>query len=244
MLSAWLYQGMHNRAELSALVKGRAAWSAIHAIPGTLEVTLAEIFMPHCNDRLEAGRHHLLAEISGSADEAETDESSALRPQAGAGTRTAHRSVVPANFHRRPDSASAAAGDDRTLVGPPRSSAKPSGWARSKQLTAGARCGVRQWFRQRPLPSLERLTLGCPGRGVHPPGRSRSTRRPHPGAMGTRPTTRQSHDRCAVSEVQRTSRLQSLQCLLEPAPHAVPESTGGVGDRDERGLRQLFVAWP
>ena len=53
-----------------------------------------------------------------------------------------------------------------------------------------------------------------------------------------------SYEGCAVAEVQRPSRVQCLQSVLEPAPGAVLESTGGFGGRDEGRFGQLVVSWP
>jgi hypothetical protein len=60
VLSDWLYR-VEESEELGAIVTDRAVWSPLHAISGTLDKTLAEIFMPDYAGRLEQARQRLLS---------------------------------------------------------------------------------------------------------------------------------------------------------------------------------------
>ncbi|WP_395361965.1 hypothetical protein ACHGLA_19995 [Streptomyces sp. YH02] len=65
VLSDWLYEVMMESDKLDAIVPDRAVWSGIYAISGTLEKTLAEIFMPDYVGRLEQARQRLLEAMGG-----------------------------------------------------------------------------------------------------------------------------------------------------------------------------------
>lgn len=69
VLSHWLYE-VENSGELDAIVGDRAVWSPLHAISGTLEASLAEIFMPDYSRRLEAAKERLVDATYGDSDEA------------------------------------------------------------------------------------------------------------------------------------------------------------------------------
>jgi len=71
VLSDWLYDVMMRSDRLDAIVPDRAVWSGIHAISGTLEKTLPEVFVPDYADRLEQARRRLL-EVAGSDMDDET----------------------------------------------------------------------------------------------------------------------------------------------------------------------------
>jgi hypothetical protein len=60
VLSDWLYEVMMRSDKLEAIVPDRAVWSGIHAISGTLEARLPDIFMPDYAGRLDAARQRLL----------------------------------------------------------------------------------------------------------------------------------------------------------------------------------------
>ncbi|GLY90211.1 hypothetical protein [Actinoallomurus iriomotensis] len=63
LLSDWLDRVI-GTAEFDGLVnQDRAVWSPIHRIAGTLDESLAEIFMPDYGVRLAAARQRLLDEI-------------------------------------------------------------------------------------------------------------------------------------------------------------------------------------
>jgi hypothetical protein len=68
VLSQWLYE-VENSGELDAIVKDRAIWSPLHAISGTLETTLAEIFMPDYARRLQEAKQRLVRATYGDSDE-------------------------------------------------------------------------------------------------------------------------------------------------------------------------------
>ncbi|MER6628542.1 hypothetical protein ABT301_09905 [Streptomyces sp. NPDC000987] len=75
VLSDWLYQVMFRSDDLDGIVRDRAVWSPIHAISGTLDKTLSEIFAPDYGPRLEAAKERLRADVYGGADVyGETDE--------------------------------------------------------------------------------------------------------------------------------------------------------------------------
>ncbi len=75
VLSDWLYQAMHQSDVPDDLLKtDRAVWSPIYTLSGALETTLAEIFVPDYEERLKTARQRLLAEMFGSDEEAETEE--------------------------------------------------------------------------------------------------------------------------------------------------------------------------
>ncbi|MFI9099236.1 hypothetical protein ACIGXA_01835 [Streptomyces fildesensis] len=69
VLSDWLYEVMMRSDKLDAIVPDRAVWSGIHAISGTLETTLPEVFMPDYNGRLEQARQRLIETTGGADDE-------------------------------------------------------------------------------------------------------------------------------------------------------------------------------
>lgn len=71
VLSDWLYEVMMESDKLDAIVPDRAVWSGIYAISGTLETTLAEIFMPDYVGRLEQARQRLLEAMGGDEDDEE-----------------------------------------------------------------------------------------------------------------------------------------------------------------------------
>ncbi|WP_109003435.1 hypothetical protein [Streptomyces rishiriensis] len=72
VLSDWLYQVMFRSNDLEGIVHDRAVWSPIHAISGTLDKTLSEIFMPDYGPRLEAAKERLRADLYGEADDPTT----------------------------------------------------------------------------------------------------------------------------------------------------------------------------
>lgn len=60
VLSDWLDR-MIGTAEFDGLVdQDRAVWSPIYKVSGTLETSLAEVFMPDYGARLDAARERLL----------------------------------------------------------------------------------------------------------------------------------------------------------------------------------------
>jgi len=60
VLSDWLDR-MIGTAEFDGLVaQDRAVWSPIYKVSGTLETSLAEVFMPNYGARLDAARERLL----------------------------------------------------------------------------------------------------------------------------------------------------------------------------------------
>ncbi|MFI7060643.1 hypothetical protein ACIBL3_06650 [Kribbella sp. NPDC050124] len=65
VLSDWLYEVTMESDQLSAIVTDRAVWSPLHTISGTLDKTLAEIFMPDYVDRLDAARRRLREAMGG-----------------------------------------------------------------------------------------------------------------------------------------------------------------------------------
>ncbi|OMI38970.1 hypothetical protein [Streptomyces sparsogenes] len=69
VLSDWLYKVMFKSDELSAIVKDPAVWSPIHAISGTLDKALVEIFMPDYEARLSAAKRRLLDSMGSEDDE-------------------------------------------------------------------------------------------------------------------------------------------------------------------------------
>ncbi|MFF3688292.1 hypothetical protein [Streptomyces sp. NPDC002187] len=79
VLSDWLYEVMMESDKLDAIVPDRAVWSGIYAISGTLETTLAEIFMPDYARRLEQARQRLLDAMGGDEEE-EASESESRVP--------------------------------------------------------------------------------------------------------------------------------------------------------------------
>ncbi|MBY8876141.1 hypothetical protein K7862_00595 [Streptomyces sp. PLK6-54] len=68
VLSHWFFE-VERSGELDGIVNDRAVWSPLHAISGTLETTLAEIFMPDYDVRLEAARVRLIEAKYGGRDE-------------------------------------------------------------------------------------------------------------------------------------------------------------------------------
>ncbi|MFD4758534.1 hypothetical protein ACFWOJ_06490 [Streptomyces sp. NPDC058439] len=79
VLSDWLYEVMMRSDKLNAIVPDRAVWSGIYAISGTLETTLAEIFMPDYTGRLDQARQRLLVAMGGDEEE-EASESVSRAP--------------------------------------------------------------------------------------------------------------------------------------------------------------------
>ncbi|MBA2806929.1 hypothetical protein E0500_005580 [Streptomyces sp. KM273126] len=69
MLSDWLYQVRFQSDDLEGIMHNRAVWSPIYAIPGTLDKTLSEVFMPDYGLRLEAAKERLRADLYGGAGE-------------------------------------------------------------------------------------------------------------------------------------------------------------------------------
>ncbi|MEV6108822.1 hypothetical protein AB0M28_29585 [Streptomyces sp. NPDC051940] len=69
VLSDWLYDVTMKSDKLSAIVGDRSVWSPLHTIAGTLDKSLAEIFMPDYGTRLEEARRRLI-EVMGDDDEA------------------------------------------------------------------------------------------------------------------------------------------------------------------------------
>jgi hypothetical protein len=69
VLSNWLYQVMFQSDDLEGIIRDRAVWSPIYTISGTLDKTLAEIFMPDYTQRLEAAQERLRVSMHGEADE-------------------------------------------------------------------------------------------------------------------------------------------------------------------------------
>ncbi|UUU32772.1 hypothetical protein JIX56_24365 [Streptomyces sp. CA-210063] len=83
VLSDWLYQVMFRSDDLEGIIRDRAVWSPIHTISGTLDGTLAEVFMPDYTQRLEAAQERLRVSMYGEADEsAASSEDAATAPQA------------------------------------------------------------------------------------------------------------------------------------------------------------------
>jgi hypothetical protein len=70
VLSDWLYEAMFESDDLNAIVKDRAVWSPIYTISGTLDTTLAEIFMPDYSERLTAAKQRLRDAMGGDEEEA------------------------------------------------------------------------------------------------------------------------------------------------------------------------------
>ncbi len=83
VLSDWLYEVMMQSGKLDAIVPDQAVWSGIYKISGTLEATLAEVFMPDYGDRLEQARQRLLDAMGGEDDEEATSESVSSTPSHG-----------------------------------------------------------------------------------------------------------------------------------------------------------------
>ncbi|MFI8516783.1 hypothetical protein ACIGEZ_02950 [Streptomyces sp. NPDC085481] len=71
VLSDWLYEVMMESDKLDAIVPDKAVWAGIYAISGTLETTLAEVFMPDYAGRLEQARQRLLEAAGGNEDDEE-----------------------------------------------------------------------------------------------------------------------------------------------------------------------------
>lgn len=69
VLSDWLYQVMFRSDDLEGIIHDRAVWSPIHAISGTLDGTLTEIFMPDYTERLQAAQERLRFSMYGEPDE-------------------------------------------------------------------------------------------------------------------------------------------------------------------------------
>ncbi|MFI1566962.1 hypothetical protein ACH4ZX_28595 [Streptomyces sp. NPDC020490] len=69
VLSDWLCQVMFESGDLDGIVRDRAVRSRIHAISGTLDKTLSEIFAPDYGPRLGAAKERLRAGMYGGADE-------------------------------------------------------------------------------------------------------------------------------------------------------------------------------
>ncbi|MFE0421486.1 hypothetical protein [Streptomyces sp. NPDC058953] len=69
VLSDWLYQVMFRSDALEEIVPDRAVWSPIHAISGTLDKSLSEIFQPDYTVRLEAAKERLCADMYGDDEE-------------------------------------------------------------------------------------------------------------------------------------------------------------------------------
>ncbi|MFF8402197.1 hypothetical protein ACF06P_11270 [Streptomyces sp. NPDC015684] len=69
VLSDWLYQVMFQSDDLAGIVRERAVWSPIHAISGTLDTALTEIFRPDYASRLEASRERLHTQMYGETSE-------------------------------------------------------------------------------------------------------------------------------------------------------------------------------
>ncbi|MFF6955746.1 hypothetical protein [Streptomyces sp. NPDC008317] len=73
VLSHWLYE-VESSGALDTIVNDRAVWSPLHAISGTLEKALVELFMPDYNLRLDQARQRLVEAMYGASDEEpETD---------------------------------------------------------------------------------------------------------------------------------------------------------------------------
>ncbi|MFE9921078.1 hypothetical protein ACFYQA_05730 [Streptomyces sp. NPDC005774] len=69
VLSDWLYQVMFQSDDLEGIVRDRAVWSPIHAISGTLDKTLSEIFASDYGPRLEAAKERLHTDLYGNVDD-------------------------------------------------------------------------------------------------------------------------------------------------------------------------------
>ncbi|MDX3617914.1 hypothetical protein [Streptomyces europaeiscabiei] len=83
VLSDWLYQVMFRSDDLEGIIRDRAVWSPIHAISGTLDGTLTEIFMPDYTERLQAAQERLRFSMYGEPDvPAASSEDTATTPQA------------------------------------------------------------------------------------------------------------------------------------------------------------------
>ncbi|KOU45548.1 hypothetical protein ADK55_21225 [Streptomyces sp. WM4235] len=65
VLSHWLHEVMMRSDRLAGIVPDGAVWSGIHAISGTLETTLPEVFLPDYARRLDEARQRLLAAMGG-----------------------------------------------------------------------------------------------------------------------------------------------------------------------------------
>ncbi|WP_327710583.1 hypothetical protein OG912_20260 [Streptomyces sp. NBC_00464] len=76
VLSHWLHEVMMESDKLGAIVPDRAVWSGIYRISGTLETTLAEIFMPDYDSRLDQARQRLLDATSGGEEEEQSGSAS------------------------------------------------------------------------------------------------------------------------------------------------------------------------
>jgi hypothetical protein len=68
VLSDWLHQVMFQSSDLEGIVRDRAVWSPIYTISGTLDTTLAEIFLPDYAERLDAAKQRLRVDLYGDAD--------------------------------------------------------------------------------------------------------------------------------------------------------------------------------
>ncbi|MEU2298455.1 hypothetical protein ABZ584_13810 [Streptomyces antibioticus] len=68
VLSDWLHQVMFQSDDLEGIVRDRAVWSPIHAISGTLDTTLSEIFMADYAERLDAAKERLRVSMYGEAE--------------------------------------------------------------------------------------------------------------------------------------------------------------------------------
>lgn len=60
VLSDWLYRMMGTPPFDNLVNEDRAVWSPLHAITGTLDKSLVEVFMPDYTDRLQRARERLL----------------------------------------------------------------------------------------------------------------------------------------------------------------------------------------
>ncbi|MFJ5774480.1 hypothetical protein [Streptomyces sp. NPDC093094] len=85
VLSDWLYQVMFRSDDLEGIIRDRAVWSPIYSISGTLDKTLAEIFMPDYAQRLEAAQERLRVSMYGEAEEAAAPGDEAATAPDGAG---------------------------------------------------------------------------------------------------------------------------------------------------------------
>lgn len=63
VLSDWLDQVIGTQRFDAIVDEDIAVWSALHRISGTLETSLAEIFMPDYTARLDGARARLLADL-------------------------------------------------------------------------------------------------------------------------------------------------------------------------------------
>ncbi|MGW1613308.1 hypothetical protein ACWCQZ_28540 [Streptomyces sp. NPDC002285] len=77
VLSDWLHQVMFQSDDLEGIVRDRAVWSPIHAISGTLDTTLSEIFMPDYSQRLDAAKERLRVSMYGEATESTAPDGNA-----------------------------------------------------------------------------------------------------------------------------------------------------------------------